>query len=146
MELGSVSYRHNECLGLQLFIVKNKPSLAAAELAPGFRRAAKEDPIVLHREILDLLAIASAQGGFRAGTRAELGFQVQNDFDDPIEARSFFDLVGALPFLESPRQLGQAQNARKLGFRERTHDLGIRAAEGFGKCEFHKSCCSGLDI
>ena len=39
MEMESVSYRHNECLGLQLFIVKNKPPLAAAELAPGFRHS-----------------------------------------------------------------------------------------------------------
>jgi len=37
MELVSVLYRHNECLGLQLFIVKNKLPLASAELAPGFR-------------------------------------------------------------------------------------------------------------
>jgi hypothetical protein len=141
-----VAYRHNECLGLELFIVKNKPPFAAAHFAPSFRRTAKEDPIVFCREPLDLLSIASAQGGFQARAGFELEFQIEDVFDHAVVARSFIDLEGALPLLQPPHKFGQAQNAGEFGFCERTNDLRIRAAEGFWNFEFHKSCCSGLDV
>jgi hypothetical protein len=73
-----------------------------------------------------------------------LEFQIEDGFDDAIKAPSFFDLVGALPFFQSPNQLAQAQNACEFGFRERADDLGIRAAEGFWNFEFHGKTPVGL--
>lgn len=64
------------------------------------------------------MAVAPPQGRFEARAGRELKFQIEDGFNDAVEARSFFDLVGALSFLEPPRQLCQPQNAREFGFRE----------------------------